>query len=497
MGQARRVTRNLAALILASILSKGALFVWQIALGRWLGLQDYGIYNTVLGVLAIVGPLASLGMGLILIREVACQPDQLGLYWAATLGWQSLFGGLAYALALLGSALAGYSPTLLAYIALGGLGMLIDLFGSTANDLLLAQERMVTTAIVEVVHTALRVALALAVVLAGWGLLGLYAVTLLSSLGRSLLLVGLNLRAGWRPRFPVPPALRRSLLRSSAPLALAAMLNLAYQHADKLLTTAILGERSTGFLGPAFLVSFGVIELLNTTVLVATYPLMARSYTDPAMRASFGHLVEILGRFMAVLGAPVALIFFAYGPLLVSLVYPSDFAPAGQTLRLLILYTWVTMVVNVLAQGLLVQDEQGYTLRARARSLALNVTVSLALLLATGDVRGAVLATLAAEVLLGVQLLARFRSEGFDLGRFLRRGGRLLLAVALGGGIMLALEAWPLLGAGLGLLAYGLGVLALGAIDPADWDFLEGLAAHLPLAGLCGGLVRRLRPGRA
>jgi O-antigen/teichoic acid export membrane protein len=494
MAQARRVTRNLAALILASVLSKGVLFVWQLALGRWLGLSDYGIYNTVLGVLAVVGPLASLGMGLIVIREVARQPAQLGLYWAAALGWQTLFGGLAYVVALLGGLLAGYSPAILAYIALGGLSLLIDLFGSTANDLLLAQERMVTTALVEVGHTALRVALALAAVLAGWGLLGLYAVTLLSSLGRSLLLVGLNLRLGARPRFPVPPALRRRLLASSAPLALAAMLNLAYQHADKLLTTAILGERNTGFLGPAFLVSFGVVELLNTTVLVATYPLMSRNYADPLARASFGHLVEILGRFMAVIGAPIALAFFAYGPLLVGLVYPAEFAPSGQVLRLLILYTWVTMVVNVLAQGLLVQDQQGYTLRARARSLALNVVVSVSLLLATGDVRGAVLATLAAELLLGAQLLARFRSEGFELRRFLGRSGRLLVAAALGGALMLALESAPLLGAGLGLLAYGLAVLALRAIDPGDWDFLEGLAAHLPLAGLWAALLRRLRP---
>lgn len=494
MAQARRVTRNLAALILASLLSKGALFAWQIALGRWLGLSDYGIYNTVLGVLAVAGPLASLGMGLIVIREVARQPDQLGVYWAAALGWQTLFGGLAYVLALLGGLLAGYSPVILAYTALGGLSLLIDLFGSSANDLLLAQERMVTTALVEVGHTFLRVALALAAVLAGWGLLGLYGATLLSSLSRSLLLIGLSVGAGWRPRFPVPPGLRRRLLFSSAPLALAAILNLAYQHADKLLTTAILGERSTGFLGPAFLVSFGVVELLNTTVLVATYPLMSRSYADPKRRASFGHLVEILGRFMAVIGAPIALVFFAYGPALVSLVYPPEFAPSGQVVRLLILYTWTTMVVNVLAQGLLVQDQQGYTLRARARSLALNVVVSVGLLLATGDVRGAVLATLAAEWLLGAQLLARFRSEGFELGRFLARASRLLLAVLLGGALMLALEGLPLLGMVLGLLTYGLATLALRAIDPGDWDFLEGLTAHLPLSGLWAALLRRLRP---
>ncbi|MCS6835278.1 MAG: oligosaccharide flippase family protein [Anaerolineae bacterium] len=494
MAQARRVTRNLAALILASVLSKGTLFVWQIALGRWLGLDDYGIYNTVLSVLAVTTPLASLGMGLIVIREVARQPDQLGVYWAAALGWQTLFGGLAYVLALLGGLLAGYSPIILAYTALGGLSLLIDLFGNTANDLLLAQERMVVTSVVEVSHTFLRVALALAAMLAGWELLGLYSVTLLSSIGRSSLLIGLNLRAGWRPRFPVSPELRRRLLFSSAPLALAAILSLAYQHADKLLTTAILGERSTGFLGPAFLVSFGVVELLNTTVLVATYPLMSRSYAAPQTRASFGHLVEILGRFMAVIGAPIALVFFVYGPALVGLIYPSEFAPAGQVLRLLILYTWVTMIVNVLAQGLLVQDQQAYTLRARARSLALNIVVSVGLLLTTGDVRGAVLATLAAELLLGTQLLARFRSEGFELERFLKRAGRLLLAVLVGGALMLALEGSSLLGVSLGLLAYGLAALALRAIDPGDWDFLEGLAAHLPLSGLWAAVLRRLRP---
>ena len=79
--------------------------------------------------------------------------------------------------------------------------------------------------------------------------------------------VGLNWQLGVRPQFPFDRNIGIPLLVNSAPLALSAFLSLAYQHADKLMTTGILGEEGTGYLTVAFVINFGVIELFSTTVL--------------------------------------------------------------------------------------------------------------------------------------------------------------------------------------------------------------------------------------
>ena len=64
-------------------------------------------------------------------------------------------------------------------------------------------------------------------------------------------------RVGARPQFPVAWAIARGLLRDGWPIALTSFLALAYQHADKLITTAVLGSEGTGQLTAGFVIVFG------------------------------------------------------------------------------------------------------------------------------------------------------------------------------------------------------------------------------------------------
>ena len=73
-----------------------------------------------------------------------------------------------------------------AFAALAGINLFIDLFGNMGYDLLLAQERMVATSLVEIAHIALRIALALFALTAGWGLLGVYGAAIVSGILRSI-----------------------------------------------------------------------------------------------------------------------------------------------------------------------------------------------------------------------------------------------------------------------------------------------------------------------
>src|SRR5690606_41814485 len=82
--EARRAARNAGALAAASILSKGALFVWQLILARAIGEAGYGIYGTVGAFIAGGTAIVNFGMGPIVIRAVARAPQRAGKYMAAT-----------------------------------------------------------------------------------------------------------------------------------------------------------------------------------------------------------------------------------------------------------------------------------------------------------------------------------------------------------------------------------------------------------------------------
>ena len=486
---ARRAARNISALMLASVISKGALYLWQIALSVLLGPAAYGIYGTVGAMMVTAASIASFSMGLIVIRDVARQPAKAGQYWTAMLFAQTLLALLAY-VGMNGFA-SGYSEALRAFAALAGINLFIDLFGNMGYDLLLARERMVTTSLVEIAHIFLRIALAWLALSLGWGLLGVYGAAIVSGALRSIVLVSLNLRAGLRPQFPLDRAIAKPLLINSAPLALSAFLTLTYQHSDKLLTTGILGERVTGFLTAAFVINFGVIELFSSSVLVAAYPLMARTY-DAGRNSLFGFMVGKLALYMLIIGLPLALSISLLAEQIMLPLLGTAYAPAADILRLLIWYTAITMFGNVFSKALLIQNRQRRLLLIRAGGLALNITLTAFLLLNWRDARGAVIASIIGEALVVALFLVDFRALGWQPQLIAGRALRLLLIALPTALVLLTLRghfiAAPLLG---GLSVYLAGLLIARVLSSDDWDLLYRLAAALPGGGFLTRIWQR------
>lgn len=478
--EARRAARNALVLIIASFVSKGILFAWQIVLGNWLGPDDLGIYGTIVSLMAVTAPLANFGLGVILIRDVARRMDFIGRCWTAVLFIQTILALLAYVATVGAAIIGGYSPTIVAFTGIAALSLIVDMFGSMAHDLLLAQERMALTSAVEIAHILLRVGLASAAVLAGWGLTGVYAATIVTGMLRSLLLWGANLLAGIRPQMPLDSAIALSMVWNAAPLALNGVLAQVYQHADKLLTTAIIGERSTGYLTPAFVIHFGVIELINTTILIALFPLMSRYYGD-GRQPIFGVITEKLTRFVFILSLPVALGLSIFAGDIMGLIYRADFAPSGGILRLLIWYTLLSMVGNALVQAMQVQNRQRRVLALRAIGLVVNITLNVILLVQFRDPRGAALASIIAESLVLTLLLAQFEAAGWQRRQAIVGLARVAFVGLIAGGVMLlAGTIHFVVGGLLGTAVYVAGVIYGGALAGDDWDVLYRLAESMP-----------------
>lgn len=485
---ARRAARNAGAIAAASILSKGAQFFWQLLLARMIGEASYGIYGTVGAFVAIGTSITNFGMGPIVIRDVARAPHKAGQYLTATLFMQTALAGLAI-LAVNGAALVGgYTADVRAFLALAAINLLADILGNMSNDILLAGERMVATSLISIGHVALLIALAAAALFAGWGLTGVYLATIAAGLLRAAVLWALLWRGGVRPSFPIQRDVALPLLANGAPLALAAFLSLAYQHVDKLMSARLIGTSAAGQITAAFVIIFGVVEVLNTTVLIATYPMMSR-YSENPDSETFGFIAEKLAFFTLLIMLPVALVLAVFALEITVPLFGADFSESAGVLRILIWYALVVMIVNVLSQALRVQNRQRRMLAVRALGLALNIALNAVLVLLLGfGLLAMPTASLLAEGVVLLLLLRDFRAAGWSTRRALRAALRLaLLGAAAGVGMLLLGAVHPLLGMAAGLLIYAAGVLFAGVIAPDDWDLIYRLVAAMP----GGGLVRR------
>jgi len=467
----RRAARNAGALAISTVVAKGLLFVWQLVLARWLGAGDYGVYGTIGALLAIGAAIPEFGMGLIVVRDVATQPHAAGRYLGATLVMQPLLAGAAYGALLVAAWLLGYDDALRVLLALAAFSLLIDALGNMAYNQLIAFERMAITALISAMHVGVLVAFGAAALAAGGGLS--------ANMLRAGALWAVLWQGGVRPVLPLDRAVARGLLINGAPLALSSFLTLAYQHADKVITTAVLGTEGTGQLTAAFVITFGVIELLSTTVLVAVFPLMSRTYSS-GMRAMFEFMIEKLAFFNLLLSLPVALITSLLAVPLATLLFGADFTRTASVLAVLIWYTSAAMLSAVFAQALLIENRQRRTLAIRASGLALNVVLNLILLPAIG-VAGAAVATLVSELVVLSGLVSSFRFPADWWARVRSHLWRMALAgVGMAAALIALRGVHPLLAAAVGVPVYLALVLALGAIARDDWDLIYRLVMAMP-----------------
>lgn len=487
---AQRAARNATALALSNIVSRGVLFAWQLILARWLGAEGYGVYGTIGALMAVGAAIPDFGMGLIVIRDVASRPQDANRYLTATLALQPILAALGYLVLTAAAFLFGYEAELRALLAFAALSLLVDALGNMCHNQLLAVERMVIPAAIATGHVIALVILAAIALGAGAGLWGLYAATLAAGLLRAAVYWAALLRVGAHPQFPVDWGLARELLAAGWPIAVTSFLALAYQHADKLITTALIGAESTGQLTAGFVIVFGVIELLSTTVLVAVFPLMSRTYAGGQQRL-FEVMLEKLAFLNLTVSLPIAIFTSLLAVPLSAWVFGAEFTRTADVLRILIWYTVVAMSAAVFAKALLVQNRQRRLMVIRVIGLALNVAL-LVVLLPALDVPGAAIATLIAETVILLAVVRSFRFPADWWARAINHLWRLgLVSVALAAIVLALRTVHPLLAALVGGPAYVALLLLSGAFARDDWDLIYRLATAMPGGAIIGRWWRR------
>lgn len=487
---ASKTTRNAFVLIIATIFSSGIQLVWQLALTTALGPELYGIYGTVVSLMAVSTAVVNFGLGIIFIRDVAREPHKMGQYWTARLFLQTVLGLIAYLMSVGAAVLAGYDDIILAYTAIGGLSLIIDIFGTITSDMLIAQERMTIRAAIEIGYIVVRILLSAVLLSLGWGLLGVYIATLATGVLRSVLLWFTHTSKGFWPEMPLNRALAWHMFRDSSPMAVAAFFNLLYQHIDKLITTALIGARSTGYLGPAFTISTGVIEVLNTTILTALFPMMSRQYVDDPR--AFGRLLATLTRLMFVLTLPVAFTITLFAEPIVLMIFKAQYAPTIGVLRFLIWFTFLTMIGNVLVQAMQVQNRQQRVLWIRAGGLVVNIVFTTAALVITRDPQGAALSAAVSQALVLALLFLQFPELLFAPNQPTRLGlnpklvqgglyvGRVALVALITSAVMLLVgQIHFILGSLVGLVVYA-GLILRWGLNDSDRALVWQIVGVLP-----------------
>lgn len=460
MSHARTLARNTAFLLVATLFTNLAAFVWNVYLARYLGTAGFGILSTALALTGIFSILADLGIGTYITREIARNPAGAGDLVAAGLGNRIILSCIVFVLILLFPLTGLYSGTAAAVIVFIAGYMLLGSFSSFFNSIFQGFQRMEYQTVWNILNSLFILVGVLAVVWLGGSVVQV-AVAYLIAAALSLVYSA----ATFTRRFFTPGlSFSRDMIREAIPFGITSVFSLIYFWIDSVMLSLMKGDVSVGLYNAPYRL-LTVISSLYGVYLTAVFPVMSRFHVESEDSLRFTYMRSL--KYLIIIAVPLIFTVFTLAGPLIELIFSAKYLESVPALRVLIIAT-AFMFINGVSSSLLGSANRQITVtRITGVAALFNVTLNLALI-PRFDFMGASAATVMTEALMTLLFLRTVRDLGFGPAwRDLHVAWRILLPAAASI-ILLLLPLSILIRIPLALVAYIAGILLTGALDSVD-----------------------------
>jgi O-antigen/teichoic acid export membrane protein len=365
MGDVRRsAVRGLAWTTASYGLREAVLFGTGILVARLLLPEELGVFALAALALAILGLVRSLGLSAAVVRDPDLTPErQSAAFWLSALLGVLLTLGL---FAAAGPAARWLDePALAPALRWLAPAFFLESLGATHDALLERRRDYRRRAVRDGAATLLGAALAVALVLAGAGILALIAQRLAAS---ALSTAFLWLAVDWRPRLVARLRDVRALLAFGLPLAGSTALTWLAGNLDRLLVGRFLGAAALGAYALAYTIARGPGALVQAVLGGILFPELSHLRDDVARVRSV--YLQSLAHVTAALLLPLSIL-CSLAPAFVHAVYGPQWSAAGPVVSLFAVVAAVPIVTTTATWLLASQGRSAHLLLASAVSCAL------------------------------------------------------------------------------------------------------------------------------
>jgi O-antigen/teichoic acid export membrane protein len=441
-----------------------------ILLTRHLGVVRFGQYVTIVALATLLTQLAEGGLTSLATRDLAiAAPERRARIMSNRLGLQVASTVFAIALGIVFALAAGYGSGRIWGTAAATLGLGLAALQIAVAVPLVTSLRLGLTSALELARQAIFVALTVALVLLGAGLLPFLLALIPSS--AAVLAVTWSLahrEVRLRPTFDWTAWV--ALVRPAVVLSLSSGLATIYVFTTQVLTSLAASATQTGLFAASLRV-FGVVASIPGLMVAAALPLLARAARDDAHRLEFA--IDRLYAVALVAGVGVGLLLVIGAKPIIDVIAGPRYGGAVVPLRIEGAAVLGSCLTPVWSNALLALHRHMAMLLCNLVSLAVTVGVTLSLAPQLGA-RGAALATVAGEWTVALSLLfalARARST------LIPRHLGLIVRVALAAGAGVAMVLLPISAParlGAALVAYVAAIVMLRALPRELRELLPG-----------------------
>jgi O-antigen/teichoic acid export membrane protein len=347
----RRMVKNSGYLVSATGISAALSMVQGILAARLLGVADFGVLGTITVFTSVVNRFASFRMGELVIKYVGeysehQEPEKAAAVFKAAalveMGASLAAFGLLFILSPFGSAYFAKDPALQDWFLLYALIVLANFISESSTGLLQLFDRFRAIAAVNILQSAVTLALIVLAYVTHGGLFHVLASYVVGKTVGALSLTGLALlearrrwgRGWWRAPLGLLRPQARELVSFGVSTNLSATLSLVNKDSELLWVALFRSDVETGYYKLALALA-NIIQLPVSPLPQATYPEISREVA----RRDWKNVRYIFrqGSIMAggyTLAATLGL--FLFGNLIIRLFYGAEFLPAFPALMILL-----------------------------------------------------------------------------------------------------------------------------------------------------------------
>ena len=479
-GPLGRVASNSLTPMATSLVNKAIDVGFAMLVLRLLGPTNVGKYYFAVVMIGYFDIFTNFGLNTLLIRDVAKDRGLANSYLSNTAVLRILLcllsAPILAGLALLWWKAFGLSSDVLVVLALLALALVPGNLSAAFSSLFYAEERMEYPAAVSVITTLIRVALGVVVLLAGWGIVGLAGVAVLTNAVTASVFLYLVWTRLLRPRLEVDPARLVPMLKTSLPLMLNHMLSTLFFRLDVVLLQPIQGDRAVGYYSTAYKFIDG-LNIIPSTFTFAVFPLLSR-YAESA-RDSLLVAYTLSLRLLIAISLPIAVGTAFLAQPIVLFFGGDQYVPYSVVALQVLIWFLPFSYVNSLTQYVLIAvNQQRFITVSFVAATGFNLVINL-VLIPRYSYLGASAATVLSEVVLLAPFLYAVARHVGPLSVWKLTWQPLAGCTIMAGLFWSVPDSHRLLVAPLAAVLY-LGITAgLAVLDPSDRDLIRKLMGRI------------------
>lgn len=473
------VSKNIFWLSVSRVFAMVLLFVAYTQLFRYLGPEVYGQYQYVLSYVLLFSTLVDFGIQQFITKNISERPEAAKRYFHSFLIFELLASLVLYAALLAIAFQNGHSGTVLAAIAVTGLGMVANALTYPFLSVMTAFQDLRKVALINFLNSLVNITVIALAIWLGRGIVFLAGVQLAFGF-LDLVLYRLFIRR----HLPQPEVLKavrdfdfgiiRHILRSAWPFVFLVGFSAIYNRIDMVLITKLLGFEQTGYYGAAYKL-FDLLGFFPSVVSHTLFPFFAGLMAKRAIGEVRENLEKYL-RLMLAAALPIAVGGMLLSRQLIMVVAGPEYQPAAPVLSILI-WAPALLFVYIPVNSLVISQLTRQAMVVTGANVVINIIGNVLLLPVLG-IKAAAIMTLVSESIQGI-FYFYFVRKNITTFRFFPVTAKPLLASAAMGGVLWFVRDMSLLVTlPLGAAVYGTVLLLTGFVGKQEAAMLKGLAGR-------------------